>query len=161
EFAAELARFRAEVAALTPAPAAEGNGQEILGPNLVQGFTDADHLAADNLLDTTSAKERFGYPRKTIAKRCRTGSAGVSGGGRWLVSVPRLQRRLNGKFKCAVRSSMFMLGVPFGPWTAHVVQLRPIGVKQGLGQTLEEFDDRHWSTPAPYSRRLVVPRAAG
>jgi len=34
-----------------------------------------------------------------------------------------------------------MLGVPFGPWTAHVVQFRPIGVEQGLGQTLEELDD--------------------
>src|SRR5215471_21446075 len=34
-----------------------------------------------------------------------------------------------------------VLGVPFGPWTAHVVQLGPIGVEQRLGQTLEEVDD--------------------
>lgn len=34
-----------------------------------------------------------------------------------------------------------ILGVPFGPWTAHVVQLRPIGVEQGSGQTVQEFAD--------------------
>ena len=34
-----------------------------------------------------------------------------------------------------------ILGVPFGPWTAHVVQLRPIGVEQGSGQTVQELAD--------------------
>jgi hypothetical protein len=58
--------------------------------------TPADDLADGNLLDTTSAQERFGYPRNTLAKWCRTEDLGVLRGGRWLVSVPRLQRRLNG-----------------------------------------------------------------
>jgi hypothetical protein len=34
-----------------------------------------------------------------------------------------------------------ILGVPFGPWTAHVVQLRPIRVEQGSGQTVQELTD--------------------
>ena len=64
----------------------------------------------------------------------------------------------------AARSSMFVLGAPFGPWTAHVVQLRPIGVNQGFGQTLEEFDEvegKHDQLLHRTARRLVVPRAAG
>src|SRR5262245_57312052 len=50
-----------------------------------------------------------------------------------------LQQRINaGNRVPAARAG---IGVPFGPWTAHVVQFRPIGVEQGLGQTLEELDD--------------------
>src|SRR5262249_42828178 len=64
---AELQAIRDEVAASLPAPAAEGN--------------DLDDLAADNLLDTTSAQERFGYPRNTLAKWCRTEGVGVLRGG--------------------------------------------------------------------------------
>ena len=56
-----------------------------------------DDLAPEQLLDTTAAQERFGYPQDTIRKWCRTEGLGVMQGGRWLVSVPRLQRRLNGK----------------------------------------------------------------
>ena len=56
-----------------------------------------DDLAAGQLLDTTAAQERFGYPQDTICKWCRTEGLGVLQGGRWLVSVPRLQRRINGK----------------------------------------------------------------
>jgi len=55
-----------------------------------------DDLAEANLLDTTSASSRFNYPRNTIAKWCRDEDLGVMRGGRWLVSIPRLQRRLNG-----------------------------------------------------------------
>ena len=49
EFAAELARFRAELVAAMPVPVVEGNG------------LDVDDLADANLLDTTSAQERFGF----------------------------------------------------------------------------------------------------
>jgi hypothetical protein len=56
----------------------------------------ADDLAPDNLLDTTSAAARFNYPRNTVTKWCREEGLGVRRGGRWLVSIPRLQRRLNG-----------------------------------------------------------------
>jgi hypothetical protein len=82
---AELRAIRDELVASMPPPAAEGNG------------LDANDLEPDNLLDTTSAQERFGHPRNTIAKWCRTEGLGVRRGGRWLVSVPRLQRHLNGK----------------------------------------------------------------
>lgn len=58
---------------------------------------DADDLSPDSLLDTHAAQERFGYPSDTIRKWCRTEGLGVMQGGRWLVSVPRLQRRINGK----------------------------------------------------------------
>ena len=81
--AAELAELRAEVAGLFHGV-----------PNLPD---DADDLAADNLIDTHSAQERFGFPRNTLAKWCRTEDLGVLQGGRWLISIPRLRRRLNGK----------------------------------------------------------------
>src|SRR5262245_38416078 len=82
---AELAELRAELVAVSlPASAAEGNG------------LDVDDLADTNLLDTTSAQERFGYDRHTLARWCRMEGLGVRRGGRWLVSIPRLQRRLNG-----------------------------------------------------------------
>jgi hypothetical protein len=57
---------------------------------------DADDLADACLLDTTSAQERFGHPRNTLAKWCREEGLGVRRGGRWLISIPRLQRHLNG-----------------------------------------------------------------
>ena len=78
---AELEALRAELMAALPA---EGNGADA-----------DDDLAPERLLDTTSASARFGYPRDTIAKWCREG-CGVKRGGRWLVSTPRLRRRLNG-----------------------------------------------------------------
>lgn len=81
----EVAALRDEVQASLPVPAAAGNG------------LDVDDLAEQNLIDTTSAQERFGFPRNTLAKWCRTEGLGVMRGGRWLVSVPRLQRHLNGK----------------------------------------------------------------
>lgn len=56
---------------------------------------DADDLADGNLLDSHSASARFGYPTDTIRLWARRGD-GRKVGGRWLVSIPRLQRRLNG-----------------------------------------------------------------
>ena len=81
---AELAALRAEVASSLPAP--------VYYTRVVH---EADDLAEANLLDTTSASARFGYPRCTVTRWCREGD-GVKRGGRWLASVPRLQRRLNG-----------------------------------------------------------------
>jgi hypothetical protein len=76
EFAAELARFRSEIVAQLPPT--EGNGAD-----------DADDLSPDNLLDTHSAAERFGWPRDSVARWCREG-AGIKQGGRWLASIPRM-----------------------------------------------------------------------
>jgi hypothetical protein len=76
---AELQAIRAEVA----------TAGTIVPPD--NGLVDAD-----DLLDTTSAAARFGFPRDTIAKWCREENLGVRRGGRWLVSIPRLQKRLNG-----------------------------------------------------------------
>ena len=56
------------------------------------------------------------------------GTGGVSGRQR-----ERRDRRL--------RLRTVILGVPFGPGTAHVVQLRPIWVEQGSGQTVQQFAD--------------------
>lgn len=84
--AAELAALRDEVAASQNAPANEaGHGDGL-----------ADDLAAENLLDTSAAQERFGYPRNSLARMCREEGLGVRQGGRWMVSVPRMQKRLNG-----------------------------------------------------------------
>ena len=55
-------------------------------------------------------------------------------GGAWGRQRERRDRRLG-----LIRT--FMLGVPFGPRTAHVVQLRPVGVEQGSGQTVQQFAD--------------------
>ena len=67
EFAAALARFRAEVAALIPPAAVNGAGSE--------GADDP----AEVLLDTTSAAARWGLARDTVAKMCRE----VDGIGVW------------------------------------------------------------------------------
>jgi hypothetical protein len=86
EFAAALARFRAQVAALIPP--AESNGLD-------------DDLADGNLLDTHAAAARFGLPADCLRRWAREtrntpGEIGRRKGGRWLVSIPRLQRRING-----------------------------------------------------------------
>jgi hypothetical protein len=60
-------------------------------------ISDTDNLAPEHLLDTTSASQRFNFPRDTLAKWCREEGLGVRQGGRWLVSIPKLQRRINGK----------------------------------------------------------------
>lgn len=83
---AELAALRAAVAG---AEAADEKGMHIV-------HTPADDLSDANLLDTHSAAARFNYPTNTLAKWCRTEGLGVKRGGRWLISVPKLRRRLNG-----------------------------------------------------------------
>lgn len=81
---AELVELRAEVGASQPP--AEGNGLD---------RDEASDLSPDNLLDTTAAAARFNHPQDTIRAWCRQGD-GIRQGGRWLVSIPKLQRRLNG-----------------------------------------------------------------
>ena len=49
-----------------------------------------------NLIEVTGAVERFCFPANTIRFWCRKNGDGVRRGGRWLVSIPRVQRRLNG-----------------------------------------------------------------
>lgn len=56
----------------------------------------ADDLSPEHLVDTTSAASRMGFPRDTVAKWAREEGIGVKRGGRWLVSIPRLRRRING-----------------------------------------------------------------
>ena len=58
------------------------------------GADAGDDFAPHNLLDTWAAAARFNYPQDT-RKWCREG-CGQRVGGRWMVSVLRVQRRLNG-----------------------------------------------------------------
>ena len=85
----ELLELRAALAE----QAADGKNCAADGKNCNE---DSDFAEA-NLLDTTSAEQRFGHPRNTLAKWARQEGIGVRRGGRWLVSVPRLRRHLNGK----------------------------------------------------------------
>jgi hypothetical protein len=78
---AAVAELRDEVAA-SSSPAANGAGE-------------GDDFADGSLLDTNSASIRFNFPRDTIALWCRQGD-GKKVGGRWMVSIPRLQKRVNG-----------------------------------------------------------------
>jgi hypothetical protein len=77
----EVAALRDEVAASSSPAAPAANG--------------ADDFADGSLLDTSSASQRFNFPRDTIALWCRQGD-GKKVGGRWMVSIPRLQKRVNG-----------------------------------------------------------------
>jgi len=88
----ELQAIRAEVAA---SEFVLKNKQSVASDDAHEGLILSD--PADDLLDTHAACERFGYPQDTIRKWCRTEGLGVMQGGRWMVSVPRLQRRINGK----------------------------------------------------------------
>jgi hypothetical protein len=84
---AEVVQLRGELAAyLTSAPAADG----------VQVRLDAaDDLLPEHLIEISTAVERFNRPVDTIRFWCRQ-DGGVKRGGRWLVSVPRIVRYLNG-----------------------------------------------------------------
>jgi hypothetical protein len=98
--AALLARLDAAIAELQ-AIRAELAGFDALNPPAAKGMDSVhtladDDLSPEHLLDTTSAQERFGHPRNTLAKWCREEGLGVRRGGRWLISIPRLQRHLNG-----------------------------------------------------------------
>lgn len=80
------------IAALVAALRAEVAGEELFVPEVQT----ADDLAPEHMLDTTSAGARFNCPRNTLAKWAREEGIGVRQGGRWLISVPKLRRRLNG-----------------------------------------------------------------
>lgn len=57
---------------------------------------EADDFAADALIEIGTAVERYGRPADSLRWMCRHQGCGVKRGGRWLVSIPRLQHRLNG-----------------------------------------------------------------
>jgi hypothetical protein len=76
-----LLELRRELAERLPAAPSEGNGLD----------------TGDDLLDTTSASARFGYPQDSIRRWCREEGIGVRSGGRWLVSVQRLRALNSGR----------------------------------------------------------------
>jgi hypothetical protein len=96
ETAAILARLDAIMAELAALRAAVAGAEAVDEKGISSVDTLGDDFADGNLLDTTSAAARFGHPRDTVALWCRQG-CGVKRGGRWLVSIPRLQRRINEK----------------------------------------------------------------
>jgi hypothetical protein len=55
-----------------------------------------DDLAPEHLLEISTAVERFNRPADTIRYWCRREGCGVKVGGRWMASVRRIERRLNG-----------------------------------------------------------------
>lgn len=77
--------IRAEVASLLPAT--EGNGLVDTG----------DDFAPEQMIEITTAVERFNRPADSLRYLCRKENCGRKIGGRWLASVPRLRRRLNGE----------------------------------------------------------------
>jgi hypothetical protein len=87
-----LDRIMAELAELRAEMVASANGADVrayVSANPIEH--EPDDLAPDSLLDTCAASA--GYPQDTIRKWCRTEGLGIHTGGRWLVSIPRLQRR--------------------------------------------------------------------
>lgn len=81
-FAAELARFRAEIAALIPPT--EGNGLD----------ADSD-FAEHNLASVQAASERWHVPQDTLRHWCRHEQGlGIRSGNVWRISAPALRRRL-------------------------------------------------------------------
>ncbi len=55
----------------------------------------ADDFAAHNMIDTWAAAARFDYPQDTVRKWCRQG-CGRRVGGRWMVSIAKVRRRIDG-----------------------------------------------------------------
>lgn len=82
--AALVAELRAELAASLPVTS--GNGLDV----------DSD-LAPENLIEISTASARWNRPSDTLRYWCRREDCGVKVGGRWMASVPRIQRRLNGE----------------------------------------------------------------
>jgi hypothetical protein len=76
----ELAALRAELAE----QAADGKN------------CDEDDFAVHNLLEISTACERFNRPPDSLRWMCRKHGCGKKVGGRWLASGPRLARWLNG-----------------------------------------------------------------
>ena len=89
------------------------------------------HFASQRVPTAATARSERAGGRLPAANqhRRRESIGGVSG----------RQRERRDRRPGLVRTGM--LGVPFRPGTTHVVQLRPIGVEQGSGQTLQEFAD--------------------
>lgn len=83
--AAELAELRAAVA---------GADADERGVSIVD--TPADDLAPEHLIEISTAVERFNRPADSLRWLCRQRDCGRKIGGRWMVSVPRLARYLNG-----------------------------------------------------------------
>lgn len=65
-------------------------------PEAGNGVDEADDLAPDNLIEVSTAVARFNRPPDSLRWMCRTQGCGVKRGGRWLASVPRIERYLNG-----------------------------------------------------------------
>jgi hypothetical protein len=76
----ELLKLRAEVVATMPAEVDNG----------------ADDFADGSLIEISTAVNFFNRPADTVRYWCRQGD-GKKIGGRWMASVPRIQRRLNGE----------------------------------------------------------------
>ncbi|TCU38761.1 helix-turn-helix domain-containing protein [Rhizobium azibense] len=53
-----------------------------------------DDFAPENLLDASTAAQRFGFSKQTIRRWVKDHSIGFKRGGRLLVSVPRLRRHI-------------------------------------------------------------------
>jgi hypothetical protein len=87
---AELAEVRRQLAEMLPAPAADEKG------TITIGTLAADDLSDEHLIEVSTAVERFNRPADTIRFWCRREGCGKKVGGRWLASVPRIERRLNG-----------------------------------------------------------------
>jgi hypothetical protein len=83
DLVAELARFRAELVAAMPPPAAESNGLD----------AESD-FAPEHLIEISTAVGRFNRPADTLRYWCRREGCGVKVGGRWLASPARIKRKL-------------------------------------------------------------------
>ncbi len=84
--AEELRQLRVEVQRLV---------EDDLGNAEVIDNDPADDFAPCNLIDTWAAAARFNYPQDTVRKWCRQG-CGKRVGGRWLVSIAKVRRRIDG-----------------------------------------------------------------
>ena len=60
------------------------------------GADEADDLAAEHMIEVSTAVHRFNRPPDSIRWMCRERDCGRKIGGRWMVSAPRLARYLNG-----------------------------------------------------------------
>ncbi|WP_434711987.1 hypothetical protein NMA58_00735 [Rhizobium sp. YTUHZ045] len=53
-----------------------------------------DDFAAGNLIELPLAAQRFEVSKDKLRRWCRNDGIGVSHGGRWMVSIPRLRRHI-------------------------------------------------------------------
>jgi hypothetical protein len=87
--AAEVEGLRGEVLRLDTDEKGVGNTD-------TPGGESGDDFAECNLIDCQSASQRFNYPADTLRKWARTENCGRKVAGRWLISIPRVHRRING-----------------------------------------------------------------